>query len=174
MTIFPRMVILYPALPQLPPLLFLVLVKLKLSREHSGYLFDNNMGNIMACLKKHSGGACSFAVDLIMKSHEQLTGGEFSSSMFLDAWWVSCFLHHDYPLFLFVLLRGAAHCMISATWPSGRYCSISIFEKRSTILFNQLCTVHFYNHVHIIFYRFYDELKCVWVWSSVWWILENV
>ena len=45
----------------------------------------------MARLKKHSGGACSFAVDLIMKSHEQLTGGEFSSSMFLDAWWVSCF-----------------------------------------------------------------------------------
>ena len=60
-------------------------VKLKLSREHSGYLFDNNMGNIMARLKKHSGGACSFAVDLIMKSHEQVTGGEFSSSMFLDA-----------------------------------------------------------------------------------------
>mmetsp|Transcript_24404 Transcript_24404/g.37646 ORF Transcript_24404/g.37646 Transcript_24404/m.37646 type:complete len:210 (-) Transcript_24404:537-1166(-) len=46
--------------------------RLKLSHEHSGFVFDNDMGNISKRLKKHSGGACSIAVDLILTNHEQL------------------------------------------------------------------------------------------------------
>mmetsp|Transcript_27144 Transcript_27144/g.40077 ORF Transcript_27144/g.40077 Transcript_27144/m.40077 type:complete len:216 (-) Transcript_27144:615-1262(-) len=46
--------------------------RLKLSHEHSGFVFDNDMDNISKRLKKHSGGACSIAVDLILTNHEQL------------------------------------------------------------------------------------------------------